>query len=46
MARIGILLVFLFALALIGAGLYLAYGTFPVPTTQVEKVVPNDRFAK
>lgn len=46
MARIGIILVLLLCLALVGAGLYLAYGNFPVQTTQVERVVPNDHFAK
>jgi hypothetical protein len=46
MTRIGIIIFAIFALALIGAGVYLAFGTHPAPTTQVEKVLPNDRFPK
>jgi hypothetical protein len=32
------------ALAAVGGWLYLAYGTFPVAITRVEKVLPNARF--
>lgn len=46
MVKFGLILVLLCGLAVIGAGLYLAYGNFPAPTTQVERVLPNDRFTK
>ena len=46
MARFSIIIILVAAAALIGAGLWLAYGNFPAPTTQVEKVLPNDRFGK
>ena len=46
MARVGILLAIVFGLAILSAGLYLAFGNFPVPTTPVEKVLPDARFPK
>jgi hypothetical protein len=46
MARVGIVLAIVFVLAIIGAGLYLAYGEFPAPRKPVEKVLPDARFPK
>jgi hypothetical protein len=46
MTKILAVLVVILALAAAGGWLYLAYGTFPVPSTQVEKVLPNARFPK
>ncbi len=46
MIRIGILLVVVLALAVAGGFLYLAYGDFPLPSTPVEKVLPDARFPK
>jgi hypothetical protein len=46
MARVGIVLAIVFALAVIAGGLYLAFGDFPVPATPVEKVLPDARFPK
>ena len=46
MARLGIVLAIIIVLAVIGGGLYLAYGNFPVPTKPVEKVLPDARFPK
>jgi hypothetical protein len=46
MARLGIIIAFVIALAIVGALVYLAYGNFPVPTKPVEKVLPSDRFPK
>ena len=46
MARVGILLVIVLVLAILGGGLYLAFGNFPVASTQVEKVLPDARFPK
>ena len=46
MARVGIVLAIVFVLAIIGGGLYLAYGDFPAPQKPVEKVLPDARFPK
>lgn len=46
MARVGVVLGIVFVLAVIGGGLYLAYGNFPVPSKPVEKVLPDARFPK
>jgi hypothetical protein len=46
MAKIGILLALVFLLAVAGGCLYLAFGNFPVPSTPVEKVLPDARFPK
>lgn len=46
MKRLGVLLVIVVVLALLGGVLYLAYGNFPVPSTPVEKVLPDARFPK
>ena len=42
----GIILALVVLVAILGGLLYLAYGDFPVPSKPVEKVLPNDRFAK
>jgi hypothetical protein len=46
MARVTILFVVVFVLAVLGGCLYLAYGNFPVASQQVEKVLPDARFPK
>lgn len=46
MGRVTLLLVVVFVLAVVGGGLFLAYGNFPVPSTPVEKVLPDARFPK
>ena len=46
MVRVGIVLAIVFVLAILGGGLYLAYGEFPVPQKPVEKVLPDARFPK
>jgi hypothetical protein len=46
MVRVTLLLVIVVALAVLGGCLYLAYGNFPVPSTPVEKVLPDARFPK
>ena len=33
-------------LAILGGCLYLAYGNFPVPSSPVQKVLPDARFPK
>jgi hypothetical protein len=45
MKAIAVLVVVL-ALAAVGGWLYLAYWTFPVPSTRVETVLPDARFPK
>ncbi|HTV89121.1 MAG TPA: hypothetical protein VME41_08905 [Stellaceae bacterium] len=44
MAKAIAVLVVVLALAAIGGWLYLAYWTFPVSSTRVEKVLPNASF--
>ena len=46
MGRLTIILVGGLVLAVVGGCLYLAYGNFPVPSTPVEKVLPDARFPK
>jgi hypothetical protein len=46
MGRIGGIVFLMVLLAVVAAGLYLAYGHFPAPTTHVERVLPDARFAK
>jgi len=46
MTRLTILLVVVVLLAILGGGLYLAFGNFPAPVTPVEKVLPDARFPK
>lgn len=46
MIRVGLVLAIVLLLAVVGGFLYLAYGNFPVPSTPVEKVMPDARFAK
>ena len=46
MGKLTVLLVIVFVLGLVGGGLLLAYWDIPVPTTQVEKVLPDARFPK
>lgn len=46
MGRIGGIAFLIVLLALIVAGLYLAYGNFPARSSHVEKVLPNARFGK
>ena len=46
MAKIGVAIAIVVVLAILGGGLYLAFGNFPVPTTPVQKVLPDARFPK
>jgi hypothetical protein len=46
MLKVGLALVLVLVLAVAGACLYLAFGNFPVPSTPVEKVLPDARFPK
>lgn len=46
MVKLGLILVGVLVLAVLGGGLYLAYGNFPVPKATVEKVLPDARFPK
>jgi len=46
MVKIGVAIGIVVVLAIIGGGLYLAFGNFPVPKTPVEKVLPDARFPK
>ena len=46
MARLTILLAVAVLLALLGTGLFLAFGNFPASVTPVEKVLPDARFPK
>jgi hypothetical protein len=46
MTKAIVVLVVVLALAALGGWLYLAYGHFPVRSTQVEKVLPDARFPK
>ena len=46
MGRVAILLVIVVALALVAGCLFLAYGSFPAPVSEVQKVVPDARFPK
>jgi hypothetical protein len=48
MARLTVLfaVVAVVVLAILGAGLYLAYGNFRPPSAAVEKVLPDARFPK
>jgi hypothetical protein len=46
MGRLTIILVGALVLAVLGGGLYLAYGNFPVPSAPVEKLLPDARFPK
>ena len=46
MGRLNIILVAVLAFAVLGGCLFLAYGNFPVPSTPVEKVLPDARFPK
>lgn len=46
MIRAVIALCIILLLAVLGGWLYLAYGNFPVASTQVEKVLPDARFPK
>ena len=46
MAKAGIVLIIIVLLAVLGGGLYLAYGDFSAQRSPVEKVVPDARFPK
>ena len=46
MVKVGIAIAIVIVLAILGGGLYLAFGNFPAPTTPVEKVLPDARFPK
>ena len=43
--RIGIIFEAILVLAIAGGGVLLASWPLPAPTKQLEKVIPNDRFA-
>jgi len=46
MVKTGIVLVIIVVLAILGGGLYLAFGNFSAPSAPVEKVLPDARFPK
>ena len=46
MVKVTLALIIILVLAVVGGCLYLAYGNFPVPSTPVEKVLPDARFPK
>jgi hypothetical protein len=46
MLKVGFALVLVIILAVAGGCFYLAFGNFPVPSTPVEKVLPDARFPK
>jgi len=46
MARVTISLAIFLVLVILGAGLFLAFGDFPAPSTRVEKVLPDARFPR
>ena len=46
MAKLTVIVVMVFALMAAGGAMFLAYYDFPVPSTQVEKVLPDARFPK
>ena len=46
MTKVAILVAIVLVLAVLGGCLFLAYGNFPVPSTPVEKVLPDARFPK
>lgn len=44
--RIGLVLFILFLLVIGGGAVFLMTYDIPAPTEQIEKVIPNDRFAR
>jgi hypothetical protein len=44
--RISIILLAIVVLVIAGGGVLLASWQIPAPTKQLEKVIPNDRFAR
>ncbi len=46
MAKLTLLVVMVFIMAAAAGGLFLAYWDFPVPSTTVEKTLPDARFPK
>ena len=46
MGKVTLFLVVAVVLAVVGGCLFLAYWDIPVPSTQVEKVLPDARFPK
>ena len=46
MVKVGIAIAVVIVLAILGGGLYLAFGNFPASPTPVEKVLPDARFPK
>jgi hypothetical protein len=46
MGKLTLLVVMVFVLAAVAGGVFLAYWDFPVPTTPVEKVLPDARFPR
>jgi hypothetical protein len=46
MAKLTVLVVMVFVLMAVGGAVFLAYYNFPVPSQQVEKVLPDARFPK
>jgi hypothetical protein len=46
MGKVTLVLIVAMVLAVIGGCLFLAYWDIPVPSTQVEKVLPDARFPK
>lgn len=43
MSKLARLVLVVFVVALVGAGIFLATWDIPAPTAPVEKVIPNDR---
>jgi len=46
MGKLPLILAAVVVLALLGGGLFLAFYSFPAPSTTVEKVLPDARFPK
>jgi len=46
MGKLTVIIVMVFVLVGVGGALFLAYWDFPVPSTPVEKVLPDARFPK
>jgi ABC-type transporter Mla subunit MlaD len=46
MAKLTVIIVMVFVLAGIGGALFLGYWNFQVPSTPVEKVLPDARFPR
>lgn len=46
MGKLALFILLLVAVALLGGGVFLAFWGLPVPSTPVEKVIPDARFPR